>query len=55
VRTDSPSDAVLTEALTVETESSPHGETRLAAGSEEKLNKGVEDALEHADQPAVER
>jgi superfamily II DNA/RNA helicase len=52
---DSPSDAVLQEALTVERESSPEGEPRLAAGSEKKLDKGVEEALEHADQPTVER
>jgi hypothetical protein len=53
-RNDSPSDAVLTEALTIDMESAD-GETRLAAGSEEKLNKGVEEALEHADQSTVER
>ncbi|HEU0251052.1 MAG TPA: DEAD/DEAH box helicase family protein [Solirubrobacteraceae bacterium] len=53
-RNDSPSDAVLTEALTVDMESAD-GETRLAAGSEEKLNKGVKEALEHADQSTVER
>ena len=54
-RNDSPSDAVLEEALTVEMGSQPEGETKLAAGSEKKLNKGVEEALEHADQPTGER
>jgi ribonuclease E len=54
-RNDSPSDAVLQEALTVEMESSSEGEARLAAGSEKKLDKGVEEALEHADQPTVDR
>jgi len=52
---DAPSDAVLEEALTVDMESPPEGGAELAAGSEKKLDQGVEEALEHADQPAADR
>jgi superfamily II DNA or RNA helicase len=51
---DAPTGAVLEEALTADVEFPPQ-EPELAAGSEKKLNKGVEDALERADQPTAER
>ena len=52
---DAPSDAVLEEALTVDVESPPDRGTEMAAGSEKKLDEGVDDALEHADQSAADK
>jgi superfamily II DNA or RNA helicase len=54
-QTGSPSNAVLDEALAVDKKFPPGKNAELAAGSAKKLDKGVEDALEHADQPATDK
>jgi len=53
--TDAPSDAVLEEALTVDVELGSDAAPELAAGSGKKLEKGVEEALERADQPVADK